>query len=339
MIRKTVKGRKSLISAAAVLALTTAACGGNGDGDGTAAPAGDGAADGELTELSIVVAPLHYETAYIADREGIFEANGLDVEILQGQDPASLIAMLMSGEVQISTSSFIPLATSVQEGLPLKIVAGNGMVDPDFDNSGVMVAPDSGITDMSQLEGKTIGVTGINTGGSLPFMQSLEDAGVALDSVTQVQIPFSGMQAALEQGTVDAAFAVDQAYHQMIAAGYPAIASPTKDVQANMPVTVWVAQEPWLAENADIVEAFVASMAEADAMYMEDDALAREIHAEVNQIPVEEVTQNLVPISTVINVNPAQRGLDSAAHFGVIAEEIQLDTLLWENVETNTEVE
>ncbi|HHW82997.1 MAG TPA: ABC transporter substrate-binding protein [Actinomycetales bacterium] len=347
MVRKTLKGRVSLIAAVAALALTTAACGGNGGGATTTPPAGGttsdsteaGAPSGELTELAIVVAPLHYEPAYIAQREGIFEQHGLDVEIKRGQDPASLIAMLMSGEVQIATSSFIPLAASVIEGLPLKIIAGNGQVDPDFDNSGVMVAPDSGITEMSQLEGKTIGVTGINTGGSLPFMQRLEDSGVPIDALTQVVIPFAGMQAALEQGTVDAVFAVDQAYHQMLAAGYPSIASPTREVQTNMPVTVWIGQEPWLAENGEIIDAFVAAMAEADAIYMENDALAREVHAEINQVPVEEVTQNLVPISTEINVNPAERGLASAAHFGVIAEEITLDELLWEGVPLNTDVE
>lgn len=128
----------------------------------------------------------------------------MDVGIVNGADPAAQIASAISGEVDIATGSWVNVATSVAQGLPIKAMASNGVVNPDVDNSGVLVAKDSAITELADLKGKTIGVIGVKTGSDLPLFQALEDAGVGADEFSEVSVPYARMQAAVETGTVDA---------------------------------------------------------------------------------------------------------------------------------------
>ncbi len=310
------------LAAGAVAAL--AGCGG---GDTAAADN-----DGGLTPLKISVAPIHFETAYLAKEKGYFEEEGLDVTITMGADPASLVAMAVSGEQDIVIGSWINMAMSASEGVPISVIAGNGIVDPEVSNSGVMVRADSGIDSLDDLEGKVIGVQGVKSGGDIPVLQALEAAGVDIKDVTEVAIPYSGMEAALEQNTVDAVVPADSYFHQMEKAGYKSIASPVRDYQASMPVTVWSATDIWVAENGDTAEKFIAAMEKSVAFYSDEANLeeVRAITAEVNNKELDEVGTSYVPASVPINVAEAQAGIDAIEHFELVSDPVSVEELLWD---------
>lgn len=311
------------LAAGAIAALT--ACGG-----GTTAAA-DG--DGGLTPLKISVAPIQFETAYLANEKGYFEEEGLDVTITMGADPASLVAQAVSGEQDIVIGSWINMAMSASEGVPLSVIAGNGIVDPEVSNSGVMVRSDSGIDSLEDLEGKVIGVQGVKSGGDIPVLQALEAAGVAIEDVTEVAIPYSGMEAALEQNTVDAVVPADSYFHQMEKAGYKIIASPVRDYQASMPVTVWSATHAWVAENGATAKKFIAAMEKSVEFYSAEANLdeVRAVTAEVNNKELDEVGTSYVPGSVTINVAEAQAGIDAIEHFELVSDPVSVEELLWDD--------
>ena len=118
------------IASLATLSLT--ACG----GDSTAGAANS--AGGGVTKLRVAVAPIQFETAHVAKEQGMFEKQGLDVEIVNGADPAALLAQVVSGDVDITIGSWINVATSVAQGVPVSVIGGNGMVDAEAQNSGVL---------------------------------------------------------------------------------------------------------------------------------------------------------------------------------------------------------
>lgn len=315
------------VAAMAVMAvMSLAAC-----GDASEASGGSGSAEAETTSLRVATAPIQFEMVHLAENEGIFDKHGLDVEIVNGADPAALLAQVVSGDVDMATGSWINVATSVAQGVPVQVFASNGMVSDKTDNSGVLVPKDSGITSLAGLEGKTIGVVGVNTGGDIPVLQALEGAGVDVDKVKEVAIPYSGMQAALEQGTVDAVVPADSYYHQMLDAGFESISNPVREYQANMPVTVWTARTDWLAENGEDAKKFTEAMDEAIAMYEDPANLDRvkEMHAKVNQIDPSAAPETYVPADVTVNVAEAQAGIDAMAHFGLMPESISVDEVLW----------
>lgn len=314
--------------AAALLGLSllgVTACGGNSDAGG--AEGGDG-----LTPLKISVAPIQFETAHLAKEKGYFEEAGLDVTITMGADPAAMIAMAVSGEQDIVIGSWINMATSVSKGVPISVLGGNGIVDPEVSNSGVMVREDSGITSVADLKGKIIGVQGVKSGGDIPVLQALDAAGVSITDVTEVAIPYSGMEAALEQNTVDAVVPADSFYHQMMKAGYPVISNPVLEYQSSMPVTVWSATNAWLEANAETAEKFLAAMEKSVEFYSDEANLdeVRAITAAVNKRDIAEVGTNYVPASVTINMAEAQAGIDAIERFELVTDPPPVEEILWD---------
>lgn len=312
------------IATLAVAGLT--ACGGSGSEAAATATAGG------ATSLRVAVAPIQFETAYLAKEQGMFEKQGLDVEIVNGADPAALLAQVVSGDVDIAIGSWINVATSAAKGVPVSVIGGNGMVDDAAENSGVLVAKDSGIATLDQLAGKTIGVVGVKSGGDIPVLQALEGAGVDVNSVKEVAIPYAGMQAAVEQGTVDAVVPADSFYHQMIDAGFVSISNPVREYQGNMPVTVWTAKKDWLAGDGSVAaKKFVAAMDEAVTFYSDPANLAavQKVNATVNQLDIAKAPKAFVPADVTFNVKEAQAGIDAMVHFGLLEKAISVDDVLW----------
>lgn len=309
------------LAIASLSVLSLSACGASGE-DAAEGPA----------KLRVSVAPIQFETAYVAKEQGMFEKHGLDVEIVNGADPASQLAQVVSGDVDIATGSWINVSTSVAQGVPVRAVAGNGLVDAKNDNSGVMVAKDSGITELSGLAGKTIGVVGVKTGSDIPLLQAVEAAGLGVQDIKEVAIPYAGMQAALEQHTVDAVVPSDTFYHQMVADGFVSLSNPIREYQGNQPGTVWVGKTDWLASNDETASKFVDSMTDAVAFYEDPANLEeiRKIHAQVNQIDVDAAPKSFVPASVKFNVAESQSGIDAMVHFGLLDKAVTVQEVLWE---------
>ncbi|BCT74337.1 nitrate ABC transporter substrate-binding protein [Sinomonas cyclohexanicum] len=321
--RRTFLARSAAVVAiAASASLGLAACGGDAQS----------AASGGTTKLKIAVAPIQFETAYIAQQQGFFAKQGLDVEIVRGADPAALLAQVVSGDVNIAIGSWINVATSAAKGVPVKVIGGNGIVDPKADNSGVLVSKGSSVKSLKDLAGKTIGVVGVKSGGDIPVLQALEAAGVDVNSVKEVAIPYAGMQAALERNTVDAVVPADAFYHQMISAGYASISNPVREFQANMPVTVWTTTQQWLAQNSATAKKFDDAMTAA-VSYFDDPAnleAVRKVNADVNQTDISKSPTALFKADVAFNVKEAQDGVDAMNHFGLLTKAVSVKDILWD---------
>lgn len=318
------------LAASGAIALALSACAG-----GEAAPTspGDDAPAG-LTPVRLVVAPIHFEAAYIALEEGYFEDHGLDVDILPGGAPLQNIAMGVSGEADIVTGSWGTAVTSIAQGVPLQVISGNGYTSPDFATSGVLVRADSDIQDVADLAGATVGIQGLNTGSEVPLFFAAEAAGIEPDSFERVELASTAMGTALEEGTVDAVLASAPFFNQLAAAGNRIISEPSLEFLPYAPVTVWTVTEDWLSNNADIAEAFNLAMAEAAEFYMDptnaDAVLA--ITARVSQVDQASLSaESLIPISVTIDVEAAQKQRDGFVDFGIVESAPTVDEILWQD--------
>ncbi|MFV0374732.1 ABC transporter substrate-binding protein [Microbacterium sp.] len=299
-----------------------------------AAPASSGAAGGDaLTPVRLVVAPIHFEAAHIAQEQGYFADHGLEVEIISGGAPLQNIAMAVSGEADIVTGSWGTAVTSIAQGMPLQVIGGNGYTSADFATSGVVVSADSPIQDVADLEGTTIGIQGLNTGSEVPLFFAAEDAGIAPDSFERVELASTAMATSLEEGTVDAVLASAPFFNQLVAAGDRVISEPSMEFLPHAPVTVWTVTDDWLAQNADTAEAFDLAMAEAAEFYMDPangDAVL-DITARVSQVDKSTLSaESLIPISVAINVEAAQKQRDGFVQFGIVESAPTVDEILWE---------
>jgi len=125
---------------------------------------------------------------FAAVNHGFFKDESLEVEFISPATPADGLKLLASGDVDFATSHSTEVIIARSKGLPVVSIATNHQ----FGTAGVMVPGDAGVGTLKDLEGKTVGVTGI------PFNRvmleySLQKAGADLSKVNIVVVGFAPM--------------------------------------------------------------------------------------------------------------------------------------------------
>lgn len=194
--------KKIAVLLAGVLVL--AGCGGSSDDSGSSS---EGPSEITVAHLpSALFAPL-----YVADARGYFEDEGLTVNleaIKSGQDGVPLLA---SGELDAMVAGFSAgMFNALDSGLEFKIVGSMGISTGDPENSptALEASTASGITEIADLKGKKVAAAGGPgaTGGYL-LAQVLAETDLTLKDVEVVNLGNPDMEAALQNGSVDAALA------------------------------------------------------------------------------------------------------------------------------------
>ena len=318
------------IAAALIAALAFTGCAGGGSAtDG--ANGADG--EGDTAQLTVLHAPINYEVVYLAEEQGFFDEVGLDVTITPGGTAQDNLGQLAGGSADLSIISWDTAVTATAEGLPIKVISNNAIISNEIDTSGVVVRDDSGITTMADLEGKTIAFNSIGSGGNVPVLQALKDAGVDPDTVEQVALPYASMQAALENSQVDAIFPSDSFYAQTIAVEeFEVISNPSREYRGGLGITLWAATEQWLAENEETAEKFNEAMQKAVDFYNDpanEDAIYQ-VRADVTGRSLDEVKSPLIEFDLATDAEVSQNTTDALVEFGLAQNAKTVDEILWE---------
>lgn len=146
-----------------------------------------------------------YDPVYVAKDKGFFDEVGLDIEIVDTvAGGATAVQMVSSGDVQGALLSTMAIINARSAGLP---VIGVTDIQSAFDNSPLeefFVRKDSGIEKVEDLKGKKIAINLVKSSFHYTWLMALENAGMNVEDVTFINLPFSEQQAALERGDVDA---------------------------------------------------------------------------------------------------------------------------------------
>ncbi|MDF3319984.1 ABC transporter substrate-binding protein [Rhodococcus sp. C3V] len=185
------RARKSIMYGAAALLMCASmtACAGSGSGgsDGT----------NEL-KVGVLRGTILLLPTTVADKQGFFKDAGLDVELID-QPFASLIPALLGGSVDITAADAALPLSAIKEGQDLTVLPSVTKYDGN-----IVVAPNSGLKQVADLKGKTIGYVG---GQSRYFVEdTLKNAGVSLDDVQLISTgdQASTLAASVSNGRVDA---------------------------------------------------------------------------------------------------------------------------------------
>lgn len=268
------------LTAVAGAALGLAACGSSGQ-----------AAAGEAVQVGYF--PLvHTSTAVNAEENGLFEAEGLDVELVQTQGGAAAIPTLISGDIDVAYANYTSALLAVKQGLPVRFISGNDVGAADH---GIFVAEDSGIETVEDLAGKTFAVNNLQNIGSVAVYALLEDAGLDPSAVDLIEMPYPDMQAALERGAVDAIWQVEPFQASAAAAGFVKLSDLFTGPVDGMPVAGWITTETFLQENPEAVEAFRTAIAASGQELQDNRARLVELVPTFTKVPAEVVEQIEMP--------------------------------------------
>jgi len=148
----------------------------------------------EPVHLKVMVLPyLSYAPFYIAQEEGYFTEQGLEVEFVRMDDTSQSIVALIKGDLDVSSGTMeISVLNSILEGTNIKYVADKGYMDPDGCDYLAWVARkdliDSGILDDTKnIAGKKIDFDKTSTDAYFLEMM-LKDTGLTSEDVEDIEL-------------------------------------------------------------------------------------------------------------------------------------------------------
>jgi NitT/TauT family transport system substrate-binding protein len=254
--------RLTLLAAATASALVLAGCAAE------AAPAASGdAAEVEVASITVGVTPIaNAATVYLASDQGFFEEESLEVTPSIIQAAAAAIPSLLNDELQFALISAVPTITAASKGLPVEIALANdryGEGDDYVDGAALVASAGGGVTDVSDLAGKTVAVVGLKSAPELATRLALEEIGVDADSIDFVEIAYPDMVSALQADRVAAAVVVDPFLSQAKASGLAILSQPFIDGLGGEVGTTWVTSTEFATAQADVAGRFQRAMTKA----------------------------------------------------------------------------
>ncbi|MFI5426316.1 ABC transporter substrate-binding protein [Aeromicrobium sp. UC242_57] len=286
-LRKNRARKNRAVALAATIGLaaaTLAACGSDKDS----------ASAQDSGTLRITTLGLCNETSvYWAEKNGIFEDNGLKVELVKSTGGAAALTALQSGDIDLAFTNPFSTMIARSQGIDVRWIATayeTTSVKGEGTNA-MAVTEDSGITKASDLNGKTIGVNEIGGINEIITTEWLTINGADASSVKFVALPFNELASSVANGKIDSAqipaqnvdpklglTSLEDPYvavgngKGLVFAGYVATSknatSKEKSLKAFQDSLITAVDEYTAPENADAKYALQSEKCKQDAAYL-----------------------------------------------------------------------
>lgn len=297
----------ALLAAAAVLA---AACSGGGATtapDPTAADGGSAApvesmAPGALPtpektdiKMGLSVTETSQFAAQLAFMAGIYEKNGLDVQITVFEGDGKVMQALQAGQLDVGFGGTSAYITSQTTDVPVVALAVNAVILTDE------LVTTANVTNAEELKGKCVAVSTYGGTSHGAVILSLQALGLTPEDVVITEVGGQSARIAALQGGACAAAPVDVARHEEMAGlGFNFLVN-LKEAKLPWGRSGLGVTEEWLAANPNTAKVVAASVLEAQNLIWTDADLAAEKYAEFTQSTLEEAMPLIVEFQEIGN--------------------------------------
>jgi NitT/TauT family transport system substrate-binding protein len=284
----------------------------------------------EKTEITVGLLPLiDVAPIYIGIEEGLFEREGLTIDIESVQGGAAAIPAMVAGELDLTFGAYPSTMSGVANGLDLRIIAEGNRASPGFSN--IVALPDSGLEgDIAGLEDKRVGLNTFANVAELTTRSVIEAAGADYAEVEAVEIPFPEMVPTLERGELDAIFAVEP--FDTIAQstlGAVVVTDPYIGETEALPVAGYYATGNFATNFPNTVAAFQRAIIAATDIAANDPERVVEVlptYSELDARAAATVTQP--EFAARIDRDEIQRIVDLMVEFEFLEEPVDLDEII-----------
>jgi NitT/TauT family transport system substrate-binding protein len=267
----------------AVAGMAAAGIAGCSSSSSTPTASGTSTASGQGPELTnITVETLAGDGAaplWIAQQDGYFKQQGLNVKIVQAQGASSEFPDLQAHTAQFVEGNYVTMlqAMSKDPAAGLRVVADN--VRPGANTNDLMVAGSSKITSVAQLKGKSVAFPSVGLASAdISLDQQLKGYGIAPNAYTVVPMNFANMAAALKSGTIAAAFAVQPYITEMESKdGDHELLDLMAGGNVTLPLEGWMTNTYVVQNDPRTVAAFQRAIAKSQAVAAASPTLVRNL--------------------------------------------------------------
>lgn len=261
--------------------------------------------------------------------QGIYKARNLDVKLEFGAGVGALLPGMVSGDLDVLVGNYIPFIQAVEQGIPLRMVAGNTYVEEDF--HGLFVLKSSEIQGPGDLKGKTLASNTLRNTGELAYNEYLETAGLSPKDVKFTEVGFPDMAAMLERGEIDVAWLPGQFRTAAENSGKFRMLIDLADIPAikNLPNTGFVATKSWVEKNPEVVKRLQEAVTEADEYTNSNPEKIRGLYVKLARMPQKLADEStLERYSAEISKQDIQRMIDLMLKWKFIKKPIDLDSFM-----------
>jgi NitT/TauT family transport system substrate-binding protein len=216
---------------------------------------------GQDVPLRLATAPLDVSAQpYYALKYGFFKNAGLTNVTLEtiGTGAAMSVAVA-GGAIDIAISNIVGLAQAYERNVPFTMIAAAGLYSSSAPTSVLMVKNDSPFKTAADLNGKTLGASGLRGVAQFAPMAWVDQHGGQSSTLKFVELTSPEMLSAIPGGKVDAGLIIEP---------YIAEAKKTMRVFANcfdaiaptFIISAHFCNLAWAKAHADVVRRYVAAM-------------------------------------------------------------------------------
>ncbi|HEY5349604.1 MAG TPA: ABC transporter substrate-binding protein [Candidatus Lustribacter sp.] len=176
-----------------------------------AAPLLGRAALGQDVPLRLATAPLDVSAQpYYALKYGFFKRAGLTNVTLETMATGAAMAVAVAGgAIDIAVNNIVGLAQAYERGVPFTMIAAAGLYSSNAPTSVLMVRNDSPLKTAADLNGKTLGASGLRGVAQFAPMAWVDQHGGQSSTLKFVELTVPEMLAAIPSGKIDAGLIIE----------------------------------------------------------------------------------------------------------------------------------
>jgi NitT/TauT family transport system substrate-binding protein len=268
-------GRAAAVAAVAVGAMLVAACSSGGSSSATAS-----STTGASAPLSIhipITSDLSAVPELVAIQQGFFAKNGLNVSTTMVSDTTTLpqLAGHTFNVVCIVPTQFI---SAVASGIDLTAISTETVDTPQNQTAGILVAKGSGISSMTQLQGKTIGTPSVTGTMILAIRKMIKDDGGNPNAINPVQAQASELGDLLSAGKFQAITALQPVLTSLLKKGFVDLGDPFRAVDNLATNGMCAAPTSYVQAHPKLASDYQSAINEAGAWVQKNPAAAMQLY-------------------------------------------------------------
>lgn len=310
-------------------------------GCGSAQPAAEEQAteappdEAEVIEMRVGIMPFADSVGpFVAQQEGYFEEEGLDVELVTFQSGSDAVSAVISQDLAVTYTGTIPQLNAMAQGAPIIFVANHSEAHTEPpDGHAILAMEDSGIEGVQDLAGKRIAANQIGSVVWLTGLEWMDMNGVDTDTVEWAEVPFPQMNDVLSQGEVDAIAQLEPFTTIMQESGGVALGYPYVEVQPGLTVAAFISHEAYVEENPEAVDRFTRALQKAFQVLETDEEKFRQHIVDYTGMGPELASSIVLQEQHAypINVDALQTTVDLLVKWGAMDESFQVSDFVYKS--------
>ena len=267
--------------------------------------------------------------AVVADKQGYFKAEGLDVETTKINSGAVGVTVLQAGKLDIIFSNTVSTLQAMEQGLDAVILAPGAVVRASgADTTIALMVRKGSLKSVKELEGKRVAVNVINSTAWLHAVAMLDKHGVDRSKVRFSEVPFPQMNDPLVNAQLDAIYQVEPFRSVLMATGKAEVVGyPYVETLPGSDITQYLALTSWVEKNRATAAKFARAIDKGAqfANVPSNEAALREANVQFTGLnPALKDVVMLPRFGTAVNPTEIGRTMDLMLKYGMLKQKVDL---------------